>query len=373
MPQFNHEIDLSKIILVLKSHWKIIAKFTCCTTFIAILYCIFATPIFTAVAIINPPNLNNVGNQYSNVISSANALDVENNSSTQKSDSDIVVAILNTKTVNDIVINKFNLIKELDVPDIEKGREKLNKIVNFTPDLKSGFIAIEVSYKDPKLAALIANYYIIALGQVIDNSSYAIASHNYIFYQTQANLALSFLNQSESKLNAFVKKYGVLAGSQIGVVSNVASELQAQLIGAQTELKSMEYTLSKDNPDYKEMQAKVNTIREQIESLNDINIDNNLGIKTPQSMSSELAYQYINLVRDVKFKELIYDGVLKQKKAAQLNMFIEQDPLTVQVIDPAQTPLHKSKPKRLLIILLTFIISVILISFYVLVKNKSKL
>jgi len=373
MQQFNHEIDLTKIILVLKSHWKIIAKFSCCTTFLAILYCIFATPIFTAVAIINPPKLSDVGNQYSSVISGANALDVENNSSAQKSDSDIVVAILNTKTVNDIVINKFNLIKELDVPDIEKGREKLNRIVNFEPDLKSGFVAIEVSYKDPKLAALIANYYIIALGQVIDNSSYTIASHNYQFYQTQANRALNVLNQSESKLDAFIKKYGVLAGSQIGVDSNIASELEAQLTGAQTELKSMEYTLSKDNPDYKAMQAKVNTIRKQIENLNNINIDNNLVVKFSQSMSSELAYQYINLVRDVKFKELIYEGVLKQRKAAQLNMFIEENPLTIQVIDPAQPPIHKSKPKRLLIILLTFIISVILICFYVLVKNKSKL
>ena len=106
------EIDLSKVILVLKDNKKRIAISTGITTLIAIVYLLIATPIFTAATIINPPKLTDAGSGASQVLSGLAAISGGGGFLSQKTDADVTIEILNTIALKNLVIQKFDLVKK---------------------------------------------------------------------------------------------------------------------------------------------------------------------------------------------------------------------------------------------------------------------
>jgi uncharacterized protein involved in exopolysaccharide biosynthesis len=371
------EIDLSKVVLVLKEHKKQIGISTGITTLLAILYCIFATPIYTAKTIINPPKLTDAGSGVSQLLGGMAGLSLGGGGFlSQKTDADVVIAMLNTNQLKDMVINKFNLIKYYKKKDIELTRKSLNDRVKFIPDMKSGFVEIDVDDKDPKLAANMANYYNIALGQLISNVAYNKSKQKMDFFNQQLASAKKAVNDAQSKLKDFAQKNGIVAGQQSQVIAGLTTQLQAQLVVAQAQLQAMSLYATTDNPDYKEVSAKVDAIRKQ---LNDISgqqtqsSNNPDSLPIPAGLAPELAQQYANLVRDVVLSDEILKVIAKQYEAAKIDALSEMAPTAIQIIDPAQVPLHKSKPQRLKIVLLCSIITLIICCVYVLIKNFKRI
>lgn len=370
MSEHKKEIDLSKLIPILIQNKKPIGIVTACTTLIAIIYCIFATPIYTATALINPPKLSDSGTSFSQVISGMAAIAGGGGGLLQqKTDADISIAILNTTAVRDLMIKRFNLQTVLEQPNIEQTRRALAKIVKLTPDLKSGFVAISVDNKIPKMAADMANYYTVALGQVINNIAYARANQRYSFYQEQLESASLALSKSETALRIFSESNGVIAGQQAQVIAGISTQLQAKLVSAQIELRRISYYVSPQNPDYLSLESQIYSLKHQLAALNNQSIDSD-GLVIPAGLAPNLANQYIRLMRDFKFKELVYEVMLKQSKAAQLDSLSEMGPLAIQVVDPAVVPFYKSKPKRLYIIVGSFIFGFLATVIYILVKNR---
>lgn len=371
------EIDLSKAVLVLKEHKKQISIVTGITTLLAVLYCVFVTPIYTAKTIINPPKLTDAGSGVAQLFSGMAGLSPGGGGFlSQKTDADVVIAMLNTNQLKDMVINKFNLIKYYRQKDIELTRKSLDNKVKFIPDMKSGFVEIDVDDKDPKLAANMANYYNIALGQLISNVAYNKSKQKMDFFNQQLASAKKAVNDAQSKLKDFAQKNGIVAGQQSQVIAGLTTQLQAQLVVAQAQLQAMSLYATTDNPDYKEVSAKVDAIRKQ---LNDISgqqtqsSNNPDSLPIPAGLAPELAQQYANLVRDVVLNDEILKVIAKQYEAAKIDALSEMAPTAIQIIDPAQVPLHKSKPQRLKIVLLCSIITLIICCVYVLIKNFKRI
>mgnify|MGYP000638501127 CR=1 FL=1 len=371
------EIDLSKLVLVLKEHKKQIGIITGVTTFLAILYCIFATPIYTAKTIINPPKLTDAGSGISQLLGGMAGLSLGGGGFlAQKTDADVVIAMLNTAQLKDMVINKFNLIKYYDKKDIELTRKSLEKYVKFTSDMKSGFVGIDIDDKDPKLAANMANYYNIALGQLISNIAYNKSKQKMDFFNQQLATTKKAVNDAQSKLKDFAQKNGIAAGQQSQMIAGLTTQLQAQLVVAQAQLQAMSLYATTDNPDYKETSAKVDAIRKQ---LNDIsgqqtqNSSNPDSLPIPAGLAPELAQQYANLMREVVLNDEVLKVVAKQYEAAKIDALSEMAPTAIQIIDPAQIPLHKSKPNRLKILLVAFVIGLLFSCFFFIVKNSKKI
>ena len=372
MSKTQKEIDLSKVVEVILENKKPISLVTMVVTLISIVYCIFATPIFTAKVLINPPRLSDSGTSFSQVISGLGVLNSGGSGIlNQKTDADIVMTILRTATVQNMVVKEFNLNKILKAENLEIARAKLSQMVLFIPDVKSGFLEIDVDSPDPKLATNIANYYTVALGQAINNVAYRRADQRYKFYQEQLKIAIISLHDAESALRTFTEKNGILAGQQIALNADISTQLQAQLISLQMQQQSIGYYVAEDNPDYQALQVKIDSIKKQLEQLSSQEIDSDVAI--PVGLARQLASKYVGLMRDLKFREVVYEVIQKQSKASQLDAQSELAPLAIQVIDVAQIPIYKSKPKRLKVIVGSCFLSIVLMCVYFIIKNRKKI
>lgn len=368
------EIDLTRIWRLLKRERKIIFITSGVTTFLAILYCIFATPIFTGIAVINPPKLTDASTSgFMAAINSTGALNsVAVGGLIQKADTDIIAAILNGSTISNMLIKKFDLIKRYKQKDIELTRMALDGKTSFVPDIKSGFLMIKVDDYDPKVARDMANYYIVALGQLINQIAYNKNTQKAQFFASQMTNIKSKLVLNQESLTNFENTYGITAGKQVEIATGLSSQLQAQLALTQAQLNAMSRYETPQNPDYQKLQATANSLKAQLEKLSN---QPDYGDKLPAltGLAPELSKQYYNLLTEIRLNTEVYGILTKLYQSAKIDALGQTVPVEIQVIDYAPLPIHKSKPKRLLIIAISMVLGAFLSSIYIILKNRKEL
>jgi uncharacterized protein involved in exopolysaccharide biosynthesis len=79
------------------------------------------------------------------------------------------------------------------------------------------------------------------------------------------------------------------------------------------------------------------------------------------------------LVSDVRVAQEIYLGFTKRYQGSVIDMIIQMQPVAVQVINPASVPIHKSKPKRLLILVGSILGGLFIGSVFVVIRNRKML
>lgn len=366
------EIDLTKVWIVLKDSKKRIGLITLVTTLISIVYCVFATPIYTARLLINPPKLSDAGSGVSQALSGLSVLTGGGGGLlSQKTDYDITIAILKTSALSDLIIRKFNLQKLYGKDNIELTRNTLSSQVKFVTDMKSGFVEIDVDNRNPNLAADIANYYAIALGQMISNISYGRSSVKAQFYSDQLDVAKKSLDQAENAIKAFAESNGFTAANQVEIATGLATQLQAQLVVAQSELQNMSMYATSDNPDYIKLQSQIDSYKTQLDKVNANGQTDSIGI--PSSLAPKLAKDYASLKREVLLRQEVYVLIQKQYEANKLDALSEIAPVGIQVVDPAQVPIYKSKPKKFIILVFGILFGIFVSSLYFIINNHKKI
>ncbi len=369
----HKEIDLGKVVQVLKDNKKQIIRNTIFATIIAALYAFTATPIFTAKELINPPKLSDAGIGLSQALGGLAALTGGGGGfMMQRTDADVAIAMLKTNAVSDSLIKQFNLQKYYKQKDIELTRKHLSGKVKFVPDMKSGFLEIAVEDKDPKLAAKLANYYTVALGQLISDVAYGKSRRQLQFYTKQVASSKQRLIQAQAALKAFAKQNGIIAGQQAQMITGLSTQLQAQLVVARSQLQAMSLYATDDNPDYKSVLAHADSLKQQLADLSGQNEINDKLI-IPANLAPELAQQYADLMRNFLLNEQVYNLMLRQYEGARIDTLSEVAPVALQVLDMADVPIHKSKPKRALIIVFSCLISMLTTGIYMIIKNRKQI
>ena len=100
---------------------------------------------------------------------------------------DKIMVVLKSRTITEMVIRKFDLLKRFNEDDWDAAKntwkdpekpplmqDAVKKILKEVTDFKKskeGFITISVEWKDPQLAADMANYYVTALTTMLNEKS----------------------------------------------------------------------------------------------------------------------------------------------------------------------------------------------------------
>jgi uncharacterized protein involved in exopolysaccharide biosynthesis len=373
MPLLDAEVqspdkpDIIEVLLVLARKKKPILLFTAGVAMVATIIVLLLPKTYTATSTILPPQqkqsaLNSMLGQIG-AIAGLGASDLG-----LKNPADLFVAMLTSRTIEDSLINRFDLRKVYRVRRYQDARKKLEKRSEITAT-KEGMISISVNDHEAKRAAEIANAYVEELYNLNQKLAISEASQRRLFYEQQIKSEQRELSGAELALKQVQEKSGLLQPDAQGrtVIASIA-DLRALVATHEVQLQTMRSYATPNNPDLKRAETELAGLRSQLAKLERSNAavgNGNIGIPARQMPEAEL--EYLRRSREVKYHEALYDFLGKQLEAARIDE--GQNAILVQVVDTAVAPERKSGPKRLLLVLVSTITAFVLVCLGVLVTE----
>lgn len=294
-----------------------------------------------------------------------------------KSSSDLFIGILQSRTAQDDVIDKFNLRKVYSDRRMEDARDDLAKNTSVSADRKSGIISIQVVDKSPTRAAAMAGEYINELNQVVTLLNTSSAHRERVFLEDRLTQVRQDLETAEQNFSQFATKNTALdIPAQGKAMIEAAATLEGQLIAAQTELEGLKQVYADGNVRVRSTQARVDELRRQLEkSLGNKSGDPGTG-NGPNRQSlypsirelPALGVGYADLYRNTKIQEAVFQTLTQQYELAKVEEAKETP--SVKVLDPPDVPEKKSFPPRLLIMMLGTMLTMATVVVWVLIKQR---
>jgi uncharacterized protein involved in exopolysaccharide biosynthesis len=167
-PDFQEdEISLLDLATVIVENLKLLILGPLAAGVLALGISFLITPTFTAKTTVIPPGQSNSGGAAALLGQLGGLGALAGGAAGIKTPTDQYLAYLESNTLRDELIEKFKLRERYEAKYQQDARLTLKKNVKATADKKSGLITIEVSDKDPKFAADMANAYVQALSHLI--------------------------------------------------------------------------------------------------------------------------------------------------------------------------------------------------------------
>jgi capsule polysaccharide export protein KpsE/RkpR len=275
-----------------------------------------------------------------------------------KSSGELFVGILQSRTVQDDLINKFNLRKVYWDRYLEDARKDLDKNTEISVDRKSGIITIRMTDKSPQRASGLAQEYVSELNRIVILLNTSSAHREREFLEGRLVQVKQDLESAENNFSEFASKNTALdIPAQGKAMIEAAATLEGQLIGAQTEVESLKQIYADGNVRVRSTQARVDELRHQLEKIGG-KFDSTIQPSghDDQSMYPSirklplLGVKYADFYRNTKVEEAIFETLTQEYELAKVQE-VKETP-TVKVLDSPNIPEKKSYPPRLLIIIL---------------------
>ena len=361
--------DFLEILLVLAREKKLILQVTMGATILAAIMVFIIPKSYTATATILPPQQNqSVLSAMMGQLAGTQSLDLRDLG--LKNPSDVFVAMLKSRTVEDALINRFDLRKVYGVKSYQDARKKLEKRSEIDPE-KEGLISIEVTDRDPRRAADIANAWVEELRALNQNLALTEAAQRRAFFEQKLVAERNALSQAELALKQIEQQTGIIQpDAQTRALIGEVAEVRAQIAAKEVQLQSMGSYATPNNPDVKRVETELAKLRAQFASLSRTQAaaapgEGNLQVPTGRVAGAGL--EYLQAARELKYHESLYDFLSRQLEAARIDE--AKNAVVVQVVDKAVEPEKKSSPRRLLIIAVTALLSFLLVALGALARE----
>jgi len=363
-PPWEEEVDLREYRRVLVRNKRMILTATLAAAVIAAIISLIIPKTYTATARILPPKDQSSGGlaaalsgQLGGVAAlAAGALGGSLGGATN---AELLVGMLLSRAVTDRILDRFNLQEVYDTKYRVEAREELLDNLDTSVSKKSGIITLSVNAHDPERAAAMANAFVHELDRLSRHLNLTEASRKRVFLEERLVQVNKDLASAEDTLRAFQEKYGAIqVEEQAKSMIDLLGTLKGQLMAAQVELGVTRRFASGNNPEVDRLQTQIHEIESRIRDLEQGKGERPSGdIFLPTQEVPELGVRYVRLLRDVKVQESIYELLTKQYEMAKMQE--ARDAPTIQVLDKAVVPEKKSKPKRVLIVVLTAIMGLL--------------
>lgn len=279
-----------------------------------------------------------------------------------KSPSDLYVSMMHSDTVCDRIIQQFNLRKLYKEKYIETTRRVLSKLVNISAQ-KDGIITVEVTDKDPKRAAEMANAFAKELDRLLQGLATQEARGRLAFLEKERDQANQNLNKAENALRSFSEQNNVIQiDTQTRGVLEYTAHLRAEIDAKEVQIQVMRQQATRFNYDMVKLETEVLGLKNKLKMaekhydptcVDDVCLTTN---KVPA-----LGLEYLRLYREVKFQNALHQLYSKVVELARMDMV--KDFSLVQVVDKALPPEERSNRRLLPALLTGFVTGFIMIFF----------
>ena len=283
--------------------------------------------------------------------------------------SDLYVGILNSRTIADALISKFNLMQVYGDKYLKKARRHLKENTTIKAG-KDTLIHIEVWDRNPSRAAQLANAYMNELAQRNSTVALSEASQRRLFFEQQLGKEKDQLTDAEIALRNTQQFTGlVVPTGQAEALIRSASQLHAEILSRQAQLAGMKSYVADDNPRYQMVKRELETLQSELNSLE----QGKHVAGTPElplGKLPEAGLEYIRKYRDLKYHETLFEALAKQYEAARLDE-AKAAPM-IQIIDRAVVPERKSWPPRTIIVLVSTVLAAIVSALWIILTTGAR-
>jgi capsule polysaccharide export protein KpsE/RkpR len=288
-----------------------------------------------------------------------------------KSTGALFVGILRSQTVEDRLVDRFDLRKVYSARYQQDARKKLEQRTTISEDRKSGIISIAVQDSDPKRATALAQANVDELNVLVAQLSTSAAHRERLFLEGRLATVKDDLEQASQRFSQFSSKNETidLKDEARAILQNSAT-IEGQLIAAQSELQGLKAIYSDENVRVRATQARITELRRQLAKLGgrkDVDQEqvatdpNDSSLPTIRNLPL-LGASYTDLYRRMQLEEVVFQALTEQYELVKVQEAKETP--SVKVLDAPNIPERRSFPPRLLIILVFGLMGLIGGAFY---------
>jgi len=260
-----------------------------------------------------------------------------------KSPNDLYAALMKSETVEDSMVQRFNLMQEYHAKEPSLARKAFEQHANIDTSGKDGMIHVSVEDHKADRAAELANGYIEQYRLLSAHLAISEASQRRAFFERQLKDSKDQLAQAEESLKQTQTATGVIQiDSQTRALIESAGELRAQIAAKEVQVSSMKTYAAAGNVNLIEEEQQLASMRAQLAKLTGNGDAAGAGLIVSKGAIPQAGLDYIRKVREVKYNETIFEILARQFEAAKLDE--AKEGALIQVVDIAKTPEQKSFP-----------------------------
>ena len=318
--------------------------------------------------------------------------------STINEDINNFIAILQSRTVKEYMVKKFNLVDRYKQRDIEFAivafEEKMELEVT-----EEGTLEITIIDKDPLIAKEMVAEVLFMLDQINQSIGMEAGKYNREFLENRININKKDLEKAELALKTFQEKTGIIdlvaqlsstmqmSAQAYNSIFEAYTALYAKKIETETELAVAKTTLSNNNPTIMQLEKLLKEQSIQLDQLmirldeklqyllsniSPAQIDTIPNIEFSVSFNTlpSLGLENARLIREVELQSTIQEILIPQFEQAKLEE--TKNIPTLQIIDKPKVALNKTKPKRSLIVIGATVMSFLMSLIFVYTDHRTK-
>lgn len=285
-----------------------------------------------------------------------------------RSQIDVYVAMFRSRTVEDAMIRRFNLMKTYRVKRMSDARKVFENRSTAVAGLKDGVIRITVDGPTPDEAAAMATAYVEEFRKLAAHVATSEAGQRRMFFDRQLEEAKDNLSNAEQDLKKTELTTGLIQpDSQSRAMIESAAAIQGEITAKTVQMQAISSFATEDNPQMVVLKNQLSALRAQLSRLTG-STGNESDLFVPKGKVPEAALDYIRKYREVKYREVVFQAIASQDQLARLDE--AKQGTEFQIIDPATPPDKRSFPQRTILVILFTLLAFIFACFAALIQAK---
>lgn len=275
-----------------------------------------------------------------------------------KNPADQWVGLLQSRTIADAIIERFDLRTRYEVEYQFQARKELDSRTDVTAG-KDNLIQIDVVDQDPATAAKIARAYVDELQKLSKTLSLTEAAQRRAFFEMQLRDAKNNLTKAEQALQGAGVNVSALKTSPEAAVGAMA-ELQARIVAAEVRLSVMRQYLTDSASEVRQVISELQALKAQVAAQE----------RSDPSSGRAGNAEYVARYRDFKYYETLYELLARQYEMARSDE--AREGAVIQVVDEPVAAEWKSSPKRALLSAVAAALAFVLTIVHLLVRESMR-
>ncbi len=353
--QDDDEIGLLDLLQVIVDNLRLLVLGPLACGLIALGYSFTIPPIYIAKTQFLPPQQQQ--SVAASMLASLGALGGLAGAATGlKSPADQYAAFMKSVSVQDALIERFKLTEKYEAKLKADARIALTDSVRIASG-KDGLISVEVDDKDPKLAADLANAHVEELRNLLGRLAVTEAQQRRLFFEKQLQITKENLAKADLALKSSGINSSVLKSSPSSALAAVA-RLKAGISVQEVKLGAMRNYLTESSPELKMALSELASLKTQLAKAE------------KEEPASQGVSDYVARYREFKYQETMFELFAKQFELAKVDE--SREGAVIQVLDVAEPPERKAKPKKVMIAVITALASFFALLLFVFITSALK-